>query len=37
MYGGVNFLSHERVSPGMTVNSHYDSDSDTTQKGSGSR
>ncbi|VDO70560.1 unnamed protein product [Schistosoma mattheei] len=37
MYGGVNFLSNERVSPGMTVNSHYDSDSDTTQKGSGSR
>ncbi|RTG88185.1 uncharacterized protein DC041_0002452 [Schistosoma bovis] len=37
MYGGVNFLSNERVSPGMTVNSHYDSDSDTTQKESGSR
>ncbi|VDP28106.1 unnamed protein product [Schistosoma margrebowiei] len=37
MYGGVNFLSNERVSPAMTVNSQYDSDSDTTQKGSGSR
>ncbi|CAI2734526.1 unnamed protein product [Schistosoma spindalis] len=37
MYAGINFLSNERVSPALTVNSQYDSDSDTTQKGSGSR
>ncbi|CAH8673104.1 unnamed protein product [Schistosoma rodhaini] len=37
MYGGANFLSTERVSPAMTVNSQYDSDTDITQKRSGSQ
>ncbi|CAH8871217.1 unnamed protein product [Trichobilharzia szidati] len=32
MYGDADFLSSERVSPAMTAASHYDSDSDATQK-----
>ncbi|KAH8866137.1 Kinesin-associated protein 3, partial [Schistosoma japonicum] len=36
MYDDVNLLSNQRVSPAMTATSHYESDSDSTQKESDS-